>query len=64
MKKHMIVVMLLAFSFYFMVASPLPILAGDVTLTVGNGSGFPGSLNNVVEVSLDNPSDIVKGLQI
>ena len=64
MKKHMIVGMLLTFSFYFMVAPPLLIHAADVTLTVGNGSGFPGSPDNVVEVSLDNPSDIVKGLQV
>jgi hypothetical protein len=36
----------------------------DVTLTVGNGSGFPGSRNNIVEVSLDNPSAIVMGIQV
>ena len=64
MKKHMIVVMLLTFSFYFMVASPPPIHATDVTLTVGNGSGFPGSRNNIVEVSLDIPSATVIGLQV
>ena len=64
MKKHMKVVLLLTFSFYFMVASPPPAHATDVTLTVGNGSGFPGSPDNVVEVSLDIPSAIVKGIQL
>ena len=63
MKKHTIVVMLLIFSFCFMAASPPPIHAADVTLTVGNGSGFPGSHNNPVTVNLDNPDDRIKGLQ-
>ena len=64
MKKYMIVVMLLTFSFYCMVASPPPVHAADVTLTVGNGSGFPGSPDDVVEVSLDNPSHSVQALQV
>jgi len=52
------------FSFYIMAASPPPIHAADVTLSLGNGSGRPGSSNNAVEVSLDNPSDIVIALQL
>ena len=38
--------------------------AADVTLTVGDGSGSPGSSDNSVEVSLDNPNDTVSGIQI
>jgi hypothetical protein len=36
----------------------------QVTISVGNGSGFPGSRTSVVEVSLDNPSHVVQGLQV
>lgn len=35
-----------------------------VTLTVGDGSGFPGSTDNPVAVSLANPDDIVKAVQM
>ena len=64
MKKHMKVLMLLTFSFYFMTASPSSIHAADATLTAGSSSGFPGSPKITVEVSLDNPSVLVKGLQV
>jgi hypothetical protein len=64
MKKHMVALLLLIFSFYCMAAFPSPIHAADVTLSAGNGSGLPDSLNNVVEVSLNNPSDIAVALQM
>lgn len=35
-----------------------------VTLTIGDGSGLPGSSGNPVEVSLENPNDKVNGLQV
>ena len=38
--------------------------AADVTLTVGNSSGLPGSADNPVEVSLDNPDDPVGSIQM
>lgn len=38
--------------------------AADVTLTVGDGSGVPGSVDNPVEVSLDNPSDKITGIEV
>ena len=63
MKKHMIVVMLLIFSLYFIATPTPPIQAADVILSASNGSGLPDSSNNVVEVSLNNPSDIVQSLQ-
>jgi len=37
---------------------------GTVTLTVGDGSGLPGSSENPVVISLDNPDDTVKGVQL
>ena len=36
----------------------------EVTLTVGNGSGVPGSSENQVEVSLNNLDDTIKGVQM
>lgn len=36
----------------------------EVTLAIGDGSGFPGSNENPVVVSLDNPNDKVKGVQV
>ncbi len=38
--------------------------AADVTLTVLNGSGAPGSMDNPVVLSLDNPNDRVKGIEV
>ena len=38
--------------------------AQDVTLTIGDSSGPLGSNNNMVTVSLDNPDDFVRGLQL
>ena len=35
----------------------------SVTLTVGNGSGLPGSQGNQILVSLENPDGAVKGVQ-
>ena len=33
-------------------------------ITVGNGSGVPGSKNNRVEITLDNPTSKAKGIQV
>jgi hypothetical protein len=38
--------------------------AADVTLTVGNGSGSPGSSGNEMVISLDNPNDKVKTITL
>lgn len=35
----------------------------DVSLTIGNGSGSPGSENNPVELTLANPVNTIKGIQ-
>jgi hypothetical protein len=35
-----------------------------VVVKVGSGSGLPGSRDNVIEISLDNPDNRVKALQI
>ena len=50
--------------FGFLVFSlPLSHATETVTITVGNGSGVPGSSDNTVEISLDN-SGVVTGLQM
>lgn len=44
---------------------PLPMSYGaDVTLTVGDSSGAPGSSDVSLEVGLDNPSDRVRSIQM
>ncbi|MBW1853621.1 MAG: hypothetical protein JRJ00_02910 [Deltaproteobacteria bacterium] len=45
-------------------AFSLSLSQADVTLIVRDGSGPPGSLENPVAVSLDNPNDKVKGIQV
>jgi hypothetical protein len=45
-------------------ALSLSLVHADITLTVGDGSGSPGSSENPVIVSLDNSGDKVKGLQV
>ena len=35
----------------------------EIYLTIENGSGSPGSENNVVEIAIDNPANTVKGIQ-
>ena len=35
----------------------------EIYLTIENGSGSPGSENNVVEITIDNPANTVKGIQ-
>ena len=42
----------------------LPLSHADVILTIGNGSGMPGSSNNPVEVSLENLDDPVRVVQL
>jgi hypothetical protein len=36
----------------------------SVTLTIGDGSGDPGSTGNPVSISLDNPDVAVQGFQV
>ena len=36
----------------------------EVSLTIGSANGAPGSTDRLVEVSLANPDDIVKGIQM
>jgi hypothetical protein len=45
-------------------ALSLSLVHADITLTVGDGSGSPGSSENPVIVSLDNSVNKVKGLQV
>jgi hypothetical protein len=35
----------------------------EVTLIIGSSSGAPGSENNTVEISIDNPAQAIKGIQ-
>jgi len=35
----------------------------EIYLTIENGSGSPGSENNLVEITIDNPANTVKGIQ-
>jgi hypothetical protein len=35
----------------------------EVTLIIGSGSGSPGSENNMVEITVDNPAHAIKGIQ-
>ena len=48
---------------FFILCLPLEALSA-VTLTVGEGSGDPGSSGNQVVVRLDNPGDIVSGVSV
>ena len=64
MRNNKILTVLFAASFCFMVFSPSSIRAADVTLTIGNGSGFPGAQDNQVEVSMNNPNNSVSSLQL
>ena len=43
---------------------PLSVSQAVVILTVGDGSGLPGSTDRPVDVSLANPDDIVRGIQM
>ncbi len=40
------------------------LIMANVTITAGNGSGYLGSQNNPVQVSLDNPDDKVRNVAI
>jgi len=40
------------------------ICPADVRIDIGDGSGFKGSINSPVEMSLNNPDDKVSGLQV
>jgi hypothetical protein len=41
-----------------------PFTYSAITLTIGDGSGLPGSTESSIEVSLDNSSDKIKGMQL
>ena len=63
MKKNKIVlIQLIATLFIFTLL--LSISQAEVTLTIGDGSGPPGSTGSQVAVSLDNPDDKVKGVMV
>jgi len=64
MRNNKILTVLFAASFCFMAFSPSSIQAADVTLTIGNGSGYPGAPDNQIDVSMNNPIKGVHGLQI
>ena len=51
-------ILIIAYSFLILVPS---LAIASVTLTVEDGQGYLSSLNNPVEVSLDNPEDKIKG---
>jgi len=48
---------------FFILCLPLEALSA-VTLTVGDGTGNQGSSGNEVTISLDNPDDIVIGVEV
>jgi hypothetical protein len=48
---------------FFILCLPLEALSA-VTLTVGDGSGDPGSSGNQVVISLGNPDDMVSGVEV
>ena len=54
-KRNMILTQLIG-CLCFLISHPSLSQSADVTLTVGDGSGFKGSHNNPVVVSLNNPS--------
>ena len=64
MINNKILMFLVAVSFYIFFFSLPSVQAADVTLTIGNGSGFPGTPANQVEVSMDNPNNSVNSLQL
>lgn len=35
----------------------------DVTMTIGSGTGAPGSENNMVAITIDNPAHAIQGIQ-
>ena len=59
--KNLILLSLMA-SIFFSLA--LTQSSAEVTLTVGDGSGLPSSTGSPVVVNLDNPSDVIKGIQV
>jgi hypothetical protein len=46
------------------VTAPLSMVQAQVTLTVGDGSGAVGSSGNSIDVSLNNPSENVRAVQL
>jgi hypothetical protein len=46
------------------VTAPLTTALGQVTLTVGNGSGAAGSSENSIDVTLNNPSEKVRAVEL
>lgn len=53
------IIMIFCYLYFF-----LSLCQAEVTLTIGDGSGLPGTNENVVEVRLDNLNYRVKGLQV
>ena len=63
MKKSKIIAIRLVLTVCFFTLY-LSFAQAEVTLTIGDGSGQPGSAGNPVKVSLANPDDKVKGIQL
>ena len=63
-KNSMILLSRLLVHLCFLILLPSLIQATDVTLIIEDGSGFPGSYENPVEVSLINPNHHVKAVQL
>ena len=61
-ETKMISVQVIAFLCFLIFCNSLSHAA--VTLTIGEGSGPPGSTDNTVAVSLNNPADNVGGMQV
>ena len=49
---------------WILISFTLSIRATNLTLTIGDSTGYRGSHGNLVEVSLDNPDIKVRGIQI
>jgi hypothetical protein len=59
--KYLILLSLMASMFFSLSLSQS---SAEVTLIVGDGSALPGSTGSPVVVSLDNLSDVIKGIQV
>ena len=61
--RFLILLLLIIFSMVLLIGSPL-IAHSQVTLDIGNGSGIPGSSDNLVTINLGNLNDKVKGISV
>ena len=63
-KSRLMLVLQLMVYLCFLIFFPSVSSAAALTLTVGEGSGLPGSIENSIEATLDNPADKVKAVYL